>query len=853
MASSEEQQARGTAQQTRGPLGGLVERARLTVAWERLWPRLAVPLGVAGLFVAVAWFGLFEILPVWARIALLALFAAAQLASLALLVGLRAPTLRDALGRLDREAGIPHRPATALNDSLATAADDPVARALWAAHRRDAERKALTLRLGMPSPGLPARDHYAVRIGVILALTVAFFYAGSERGPRLLAAFQPSFAPPAAEAAIRIDAWVTPPGYTRRAPMLLPLERAAAPVSVPQGSVLVVRVAGDAGAAIVTHGEAEDAPVAAQPASAAPAAAGIVERRLTLEGDAEVLVERSGKEAVRFRFAVVPDNPPTIAFEGPIKSAARGAMTLTYKVEDDYGATSAEAEVALPMAGGRPLYDPPKIPLALPSGRARNGVASATRDISDHPFAGAKATMTLVAHDDAKNVGRSVPETVVLPGRIFVKPLARALVEQRRKLAMDANQAAAVKDALDALMIAPEQFTKDLSVYLGLRTAWIRLNEARTDVALRDVVQYLWQIALRIEEGDLSDAERQLKAAQERLREALERGATPEEIEKLTQELRQALNKFMQEYAERLAHQRRNDPDRNAQGQQADRIVTPEDLNRMLDQMENMAKNGARDQAQQLLSELNDILENLQSPEQGEMAQDPSMQEMERSLNEMGEMIQRQQKLRDQTFRQGQNGQQGEQQPEGDQDGQDQQAGRDGGEQPGGMQGLRDRQESLRRQLEAMRKRLNEMGVPGGEELGQAEQAMRDAEGQLGQQNGEGAVGSQGKAIEALRRGAQGMAQQMQQAQQGQEGQGQGRPGRAQRTGRGTGNGDDRDPLGRPTRSRGYSDGTVKVPGRGESDVERAARVMEELRRRFSDPMRPRIELDYIERLLRRE
>ena len=473
--------------------------------------------------------------------------------------------------------------------------------------------------------------------------------------------------------------------------------------------------------------------------------------------------------------------------------------------------------------------------------------------------------MTLVARDDGGNEGRSTTETLTLPGRMFVKPIARALVEQRRKLASDANQAPLVKAALDALMIAPETFTKDLSIYLGLRTAYLRLDKARDDDALRDVVTYLWQMALRIEEGDLSEAERELKAAQERLREALERGATPEEIEKLTKELREAMNKFLQEYAERLAQQRRNNQDQAARNQQPpDRMVTPEDLNSMLDRMQEMAKNGANDQAQQLLSELNDILENLQSSEQSEMADDPAMREMQRSLDELSQMIQRQQRLRDQTFREGDQGeqqdgeqQQGHEEGQGEQPGQQpsdqQQAGREGGDQPGGMEGLRQRQEALRKQLEAMRKRLDEMGAPGGEELGQADQAMKDAEGQLGQKNGQGAVGSQGKALEALRRGAQGMAQAMQQAQDGQQGQGQGRPGRSQRTGRGTGNGDDRDPLGRPTRSRGYSDGTVKVPGRGETDIERAARVLEELRRRFSDPLRPQLELDYIERLLRRE
>ena len=58
------------------------------------------------------------------------------------------------------------------------------------------------------------------------------------------------------------------------------------------------------------------------------------------------------------------------------------------------------------------------------------------------------------------------------------------------------------------------------------------------------------------------------------------------------------------------------------------------------------------------------------------------------------------------------------------------------------------------------------------------------------------------------------------------------------------------DPLGRPVRTREYGDDfTVKVPD--EIDVQRARRVLEELRKRLSEPLRPRLELDYLERLLR--
>jgi hypothetical protein len=131
-----------------------------------------------------------------------------------------------------------------------------------------------------------------------------------------------------------------------------------------------------------------------------------------------------------------------------------------------------------------------------------------------------------------------------------------------------------------------------------------------------------------------------------------------------------------------------------------------------------------------------------------------------------------------------------------------------------------------------------------GQQLGEAGDAMGQAEGELGEGNAEGAVDSQGRALEAMRKGAQGLAQQMQQGQ-GQQGPGPGQPGR---TGRARAD-QQTDPLGRPLRGRGYdNDPSVRVPG--EIDAQRARRILEELRRRFGESTRPQLELDYIERLL---
>jgi hypothetical protein len=130
------------------------------------------------------------------------------------------------------------------------------------------------------------------------------------------------------------------------------------------------------------------------------------------------------------------------------------------------------------------------------------------------------------------------------------------------------------------------------------------------------------------------------------------------------------------------------------------------------------------------------------------------------------------------------------------------------------------------------------------DQLGRAGDAMGDAAGNLGQGDADGAVDSQGRALDALRKGAQGLAQSMQQ----QIGRGTG-PGRAGRFGQSRAQ-QETDPLGRPLRGRDYGDdATVKVPG--EIDVQRARRIIEELRKRFGDFARPQDELDYIERLLK--
>jgi uncharacterized protein (TIGR02302 family) len=667
----------------------------------------------------------------------------------------------------------------------------------------------------------------------VLVLVIAFFYAGPDRNERVNQAFVGG--DPTSVIVDRIDAWVTPPAYTSRAPLFLTGD-AARPTgtayAVPEGSMVTVRTGGRHGLDVVSETAAGDetpAEVTESTARQTDNDAGTpIEHQIKLSEPAKVIVRRGDSEFAAWEFDVEPDSPPVIALAGSPEPTASAALKLTYSIEDDYGVIAAEAAFE-PIAEAtretevRPLYAAPDFPLSLPQLRARKGSGETIRDLTSHPWAGREVLLTLRAHDDAEQEGRSAPTVVTLPARRFHNPLARAVVEQRGNLALDANAADRVADALDALTFAPDESIDDYGDYLALRTAYFRLLEARDDDELREIVDYLWAVALGIEDGDLSLTAQALRDAQEALRQALEDGASDEEIARLTQELREAMQRFLQALAEEAM---RNPQLGNLPPDMNMETLRSQDLDRMLDRIEDLARSGARDAARQLLSELQNMLENLRAGMP--MMANPQAGEMMQGLNELGEMIRRQQQLMDQTHRadRGQDpngGQPGEMTPE-----QLEQA----------LRQLQQQQGDLQQSLQELMERLEGMGMQPNGKLGQAGEAMGDATDALGEGRSGRAVGSQGQALDALRQGAQSMAQQL------ANGQGNG-PGMV----RGGDNFPNEDPLGRPQRTTGPDLGTqVKVPD--EIDTQRAREILDAIRRKLSEPSRPLIERDYLERLL---
>jgi len=542
-------------------LAQALDRAIYAIAWERAWPNLARLLTVIGLFLVVSWAGLWLALPFLARAIGLAVFAGLAIAALLPLIRFRWPSREEALSRLDRGSGIRHRPATTLTDTLSS--QDPIAKVLWQAQRERTLASLKRIRAGLPRPRLALHDPWALRALVMVMLVATFFAAGDERAMRLGAAFDWNGV--LAPTNVRVDAWVTPPLYTGKPPVILSAANkeaaalpASGPLAVPAGSTLIVRSSGGSLDVVVSGGLKEVAPTEATPK-------GTNEKHFAITADGTAHV-RAPSGQPQWAFAATPDRPPTISLAKDPERQARGALQLSYKIEDDYGVTGAEAQVGLRAADGkdgtkdgdtkaaaaRPLFQPPQFPLVLPNARTRNGVGQTVKDLSEDPYAGADVTLTLSAKDEAGNEAKSEPFNMRLPERLFTNSLARALIEQRRILALDANKNSDVYAALDALMIAPDLFTPDAGCYLGLRSLALQLEAARTDDALREVVGSMWAFAVTIEDdGVAGSVNAALRSAQDALKRALERGASEDEIRVLTQKLREAMAGKVRDLARR--------------------------------------------------------------------------------------------------------------------------------------------------------------------------------------------------------------------------------------------------------------------------------------------------------------
>ena len=791
---------------------------RIVLFWERLWLALWPAAGVAGLFIALSLLDVWTLVTGWVHVVALLAFAGAVGGALWRgLSGLSMPDGEDARRRLETRSELPHRPLTTLEDTLATAGNDEGTRELWRLHRRRALASVRRLRIGFPSPGLARFDARALRAAVALLVVIGGSVAGGESWRRLASGVAPSFADERVVAAT-VEAWVAPPTYTGLPPILLKQPEPADPeapetprsletIQVPAGSELLAKVNGGRGL-----------PALSLDQRAVPftmVEADVYELRTAIDSARHMVISQSDQELGAWRLDTVPDLAPTIAFNGLPVETQRAALKVDYSADDDYGLAAVKLEIRL--AGTDRLEE---IEFVLSGPNVRTSNDTVYQDLTPHAWAGLPVHVRLRADDQMGQSGFSETFDITLPERRFRHPVAKAVIEQRKRLASEPEARQDIARALGAIAAVPGDYYDDYVAFLTLNSARRRLERAGGDAVVNDVRQMLWDTALRIEDGALSIAEREVRMLEQALLEALARDAPPHEIERLMNELQEALDRYLQALAQQALQAAEDTA--GLQAIESDILsLSRDDLQRLLDRARELSRMGSKEAARELLSQLRDILENLRA---GVMSsqQREAQRQGQRNLRDLGELMMRQQQLLDRSFRRAQRDMQG--------------PGRRGRQPMPDARADAGVQEALRRMLGEIMRRLGENGGDIPEALGEGELSMRAAREALARNRNDQAIGPQTNALESLRTGAGAIMQQM----LSDIGMDDGPMG-----------GDDVDPLGRPMQGAGIDTGdNVKVPDK--ASLQKAREILDELHRRAGQRTRPPPELDYIDRLLKR-
>ncbi|WP_040651109.1 TIGR02302 family protein [Roseovarius sp. 217] len=863
---------------TENPLKALTARLRrpLLLTWagliaERLvrafWPMWSViAAGAAALMLGLHDLAAVEV--VWGT---------AMLAALAVLVygvlgfvKFRFPRRAEALARMDE--AMPGRPLAALADVQAIGAGDAGSAALWRAHQARMAARAAGARAVEPDLRLSRQDPFGLRYIALLGLVVALLFGSIWRAGSV-AEMVPGGARGAALAAGPTwEGWIEPPSYTGLPSLYLADQGEV--IEVPEGSRITLRFYGEVGALSLTETVSGEG---AEAASTDP------EQQFEVARAGEMRIDGPGGRS--WAVAALADAAPEVeVVERDARTAFDGQMSQPFAARDDYGVVSGGAVFALDLARvdrryGLAVEPEPRevIRLDLPmplAGDRTEFTETLVENLSEHPWAHLPVTLRLQVADAAGQEGQSEPFVMVLPARRFFDPMAAAVIEQRRDLLWSRQNAGRVVQVLRAVSYKPEgRLFRSEKAYLRLRVI-VRQLEAMTqseglDEAERDeIAQALWDLGVLLEDGDMGDALERMRAAQERLSEAMKNGASEEEIARLMQDLRDATQDYLRQ---KMQQAERENPEESDQRSAENMMqMNQQDLQDMMDRIQELMEQGRYAEAQQALEEFQQMMENMQVTQgQGQQGQSPGEQAMEG----LAETLREQQGLSDQAFRdlqeqfnpgaqsgqsqnnEGRSGGEGRgeshdgQQGQGGQGGEQQGQGGEGREQAEdgqtGEGSLAERQDALRQELERQRQGLPQLGGEAGEAareaLERAERAMEGAEEALRSDDLAGAIDNQADAMEALREGMRNMGEAMAEQQNpGGQGDAEGQPGQAQA-----------DPLGREA-GQGRQAGTQDSLLQGEDVYRRARELLDEIRKRSGEGERPDVELDYLRRLLER-
>ncbi len=511
--------------------------------------------------------------------------------------------------RLEMDSGLKDRPFETLQDHPVIQSERKLF--IWRLHQLDAKNKLTKLNVNLPERTYLAYDRFALYVPIILFFILISILFRADLSERLKRSFKPGWLL-SKNTDIKIRIWLEPPEYTHQSAIMLADMHSSNPnsndqqgkqqrISILNGTRLKALVSGSQYKPSV-NGNGGNFKRNAQITKLKGESYQI---NLLLEGKAkkqDIQIKTPGFSQT-WHFQFLKDLPPKIHFLEAEKNAKKQDQTLSfyYQASDDYGLQSIALLIEAEKDDKNIDHFPKKISqkrkdqqnqhithydhkIQIPfyqSGSQEIKKERVSLDLAEHSLAGQTVVLRLIAVDSLGQQGVSVSKEIILPEHVFVNPLAKSVIEQRKILMYSSHsylplerkkdktihdfknrpvytvdsqkyslerapdEIKKLADMMRALLDLPHYFYDDITVYMGLRYVLSRIEHAEKQLDLNGLAQTMWQIAQRAEFGNLADALSALKTAEKHLSEALARKAPKAEFEVLFERYKSAVKAYL--------------------------------------------------------------------------------------------------------------------------------------------------------------------------------------------------------------------------------------------------------------------------------------------------------------------
>lgn len=800
------------------------------------------------------------------------------------ILAISSPALKNIDRALEKNSKLPRGTINAINDTLSNP-KKRTTRTLWETAQTKILHTLSRLKSPYPNIQLTKKDPNALRYLAVLFFICGLMVSGNTWKQKIsngLLPVQISYIFPQIQST---EIWITPPNYTQKPEIRISgggFIREA--INIPENSKIRIRTRNIFGQFIKPHlinsenkqelNDMQD---------------GLYGIETTIEEGETLAIKQGFIPLLSLPYNHIIDQPPAIhsdvsdedeSTDIPYKIIEKGQISFPLIVSDDYSVKDLKMAMNIDkeQAGDHlPLGNPADDMRLIMSQPDDDFKITPVYDMTWHTWAGLPVIFEYTAIDHKGQTTKLEQIHLTLPEREFEHPTAKTLIALRKKLAWNYDDSFIdIAKNIETLLTAPDFFQHDIALFLSLRSAASRLyyndkapQDVRTQTAI-SVIPLLWDIAIAIEDGNLSLAMRDLRTAQRELENALRNpDASPDEITRLMDQLREKTQEYFREMQREMQK-------RMADGQSIpefspenfSQMISPDSLSDLMAEIEKALREGDEAKAQELMSQLQRMLEMLDPNMSAQLPSD--MQMMQQGINELQELIDKQKALMEQTKKQADVQLQTErfedlppidmpslekmlkdfgiedipppppnpnkpatQEPDQPQEQK---------ESLPSVQDSRAAQESLRYILGRLMLDAAEEIDEIPESMGLAEQEMRNSSEQLEKNKPHASVPHQKQAIDHLEDSQEQLSQQLKKRMQQMIGIGMSgnRPGGL-------------DPLGRPydeDRNGKNSNSNVKIPD--EHQKKRVDDILRTLRDRSSNRSLPDDELDYFRRLLRR-